>query len=106
VVFSSPAAAHCCGAWQWLVVVSSAKQKQQLDHQQLTNSSTILKTFTFPEFLDLFKLIYSIYWINFSEYILAMHIPKMSPTVEIGGGDGMGASSLTRTIVTVDVFTI
>jgi hypothetical protein len=33
-----------------LVVVSSAKQKQQLHHQQLTNGSTILKTFTFPEF--------------------------------------------------------
>ena len=37
----------------------SARQ-QQLHHQQLTNGSTILKTFTFPEFLDLFKLIYSI----------------------------------------------
>jgi hypothetical protein len=37
-----------------LVVVSSAKQKQQLHHQQLTNGSTILKTFTFPELFDLF----------------------------------------------------
>jgi hypothetical protein len=54
VALSLPAAAHCCGAWQWLVVVSSAKQKQQLHHQQLTNGSTILKTFTFPEFMDLF----------------------------------------------------
>ncbi len=44
------------GAPIWLVVVSSAKQKQQLHHQQLTNGSTILKTFTFPEFLDLFNL--------------------------------------------------
>jgi hypothetical protein len=61
VVLSSPAAAHCWGAWQWLVVVSSAKQKQQLHHQKLTNCSTILKTFTFPEFLDLFQLIYSIF---------------------------------------------
>jgi hypothetical protein len=39
-----------------LVVVSSAKQKQQLHYQQLTNGSTILKTFTFPDFLDLFNL--------------------------------------------------
>jgi hypothetical protein len=60
VVLSLPAAAHHCGAWQWLVVVSYAKQKQQLHHQQLINGSTILKTFTFPELLDLFKLIYSI----------------------------------------------
>ncbi len=52
----SPATARRCGAWRWLVVVSSAKQKQQLHHQQLTNGSTILKTFTFPEFLDLFNL--------------------------------------------------
>jgi hypothetical protein len=51
------------------VVVSSAKQKQQLHPQQLTNGSNILKTFTFPEFLDLFLLIYSIFWIYFSEYI-------------------------------------
>jgi hypothetical protein len=54
VALSSPAAAIRWGAWLWLVVVSSAKQKQQLHHQQLTNGSTILKTFTFPEFLDLF----------------------------------------------------
>jgi hypothetical protein len=40
----------------WLVVAFSAKQKQQLHHQQLTNSSTILKTFTFPVNLDLFNL--------------------------------------------------
>jgi hypothetical protein len=56
VALPSPAAARRCGAWQWLVVVSSAKQKQQLYYQQLTNGSTILKTFTFPEFLDLFNL--------------------------------------------------
>jgi hypothetical protein len=60
VALSLPAAARPCSTWQWLVVVSSAKQKQQLHHQQLTNGSIILKTFTFPEFLDLFKLIYSI----------------------------------------------
>jgi hypothetical protein len=66
--------------------VSSAKQKQQLYHQQLTNGSTILKTFTFPEFLDLFKLIYSIYWIIFRKNILATHIPKILPTVELRGG--------------------
>jgi hypothetical protein len=46
-------ASRCCNAWQWLVAMSSAKQNQQLHHQQLTNGSTILKTFTFPEFLDL-----------------------------------------------------
>jgi hypothetical protein len=56
VALSLPAADRRCGAWQWLVVVSSAKQKQQLHRQQLTNGSTILKTFTFPEFLDLFNL--------------------------------------------------
>ncbi len=60
-----PAAARRCGAWRWLVVMSSAKQKQQLHHQQLTNGNTILKTFTCPEFLDLFKFIYKSlsYWI-------------------------------------------
>jgi hypothetical protein len=56
VALSLPATAGHCGAWQWLVVVFSAKQKQQLHHQQLTNSSTTLKTSTFPEFLDLFNL--------------------------------------------------
>jgi hypothetical protein len=89
VELSLPAATHCCGTWQWLVVVSSAKQKQQLHHQQLTNGSIILKTFTFPEFLDLFKLIDSIYQINFSKNILATHMPKMSPTIELRGGDVM-----------------
>jgi hypothetical protein len=54
VALSLPAAALFWGTWQWLVDVSSAKQKQQLHHQQLTNGSTILKTFTFPEFLDIF----------------------------------------------------
>jgi hypothetical protein len=39
-----------------LVVASSAKQKQQHHHQQLTNGSTILKMFMFPENLDLFNL--------------------------------------------------
>jgi hypothetical protein len=47
-----------------LVVASSAQQKQQQHHQQLTNGNgstiMIVKTFTFPENLDLFKLIYSI----------------------------------------------
>jgi hypothetical protein len=56
VVLSLPAAAHRCNAWQWLVVASSAKQKQQRHHQQLTNGSTILKTFTFPDNLDLLNL--------------------------------------------------
>jgi hypothetical protein len=71
VVLSLPAATRCCGTWPWLVVVSSAKQKQQLHHQQLTNGSTILKTFTFPKFLDSFKLIYSIFWINFGDNIFS-----------------------------------
>ena len=52
----SPAAARRCNTWRWLVVGFSAKQKQQLHHQQLTNGSTILKTFTFPVNLDLFNL--------------------------------------------------
>jgi hypothetical protein len=43
-----------CDAWQWLVVAFSAKQKQQLHHQQLFNGSTILKMFTCPDILDLF----------------------------------------------------
>jgi hypothetical protein len=51
-----PAATRHCNTWQWLVVASSAKQKQQCYHQQLTNGSTILKTFTFPDNLDLFDL--------------------------------------------------
>jgi hypothetical protein len=54
VALPLPAAARRCGTWQWLVLVSSEKQKQQLHHQQLTNGSTTLKMFTFPEFLDLF----------------------------------------------------
>jgi hypothetical protein len=56
VALPSPAAARRCGAWQWLVVVAFVKQKQQRHHQQLTNGSTILKTFMFSEFLDLFNL--------------------------------------------------
>jgi hypothetical protein len=49
VALLSPAAARRCNAWQWLIVAFSAMQKQQLDHQQLTNGSTILKMFTtFP----------------------------------------------------------
>jgi hypothetical protein len=40
VALSLPAAALCWGAWRWLVVMSFAKQKQQLHHQQLTNGST------------------------------------------------------------------
>ncbi len=54
VAFTLPAAACPCHAWQWLVVVYSAKQKQQCHHQQLTNGSTIMKTFTYPNNLDLF----------------------------------------------------
>jgi hypothetical protein len=42
--------------WRWLVVAFSAKQKQQLHHQQLTHGSTILFTLTFPVNLDLFNL--------------------------------------------------
>jgi hypothetical protein len=56
VALSSPAAARHCNAWRWLVVAFSAKQKQQLHHQQLTNGSTILFTFTFLVNLDLFNL--------------------------------------------------
>jgi hypothetical protein len=56
VALSSPAATRHCNAWRWLVVVFSAKQKQQLHHQQLTNGSTILKMFTFPVNLDFFNL--------------------------------------------------
>jgi len=54
VALSLPAAARRCNAWRWLVVAFSAKQKQQLHHQQLTNGSTILFTFPFPVNLDLF----------------------------------------------------
>jgi hypothetical protein len=41
-----------------MVVAYAAKQKQQLHHQQLTNSSTILKTFTSPVNLDLFSTVF------------------------------------------------
>jgi hypothetical protein len=73
MALSSPAAARRSNAWRWLVAAfSSAKQKQQLHHQQLTNGSTILFTFTFPVNLDLLNFLsYSIFWINFSEYILS-----------------------------------
>jgi hypothetical protein len=54
VALSSPATAHRYNAFRWLVVAFSAKQKQQLHHQQLTQGSTILFTFTFPVNLDLF----------------------------------------------------
>jgi hypothetical protein len=73
VAFSLPAITRHCCARQWSVSASSAQQRQQQHHQQLTNGSTILKTFTFPENLDLFKLTYSIFWINFSKNILAMY---------------------------------
>jgi hypothetical protein len=56
VALSLPITTRCCNAWKWLVVASSAKHKQQRHHQQLTNSSTILKTFTSPDNLDLFNL--------------------------------------------------
>ena len=57
MALSSPAAALRSNAWRWLVVAfSSAKQKQQLHQQQLTNDSTILFTFTSPVNLDLFNL--------------------------------------------------
>jgi hypothetical protein len=56
MALSLPAAARHCNAWQWLVVASSAKQKQQLHHQQLTNGSTVLKMFMCPDNLDLFNL--------------------------------------------------
>jgi len=56
IYYSSSAVARRCNAWGWLVVVFSAKQEQQLYHQQLINGSTILKTFTFPVNLDLFNL--------------------------------------------------
>jgi hypothetical protein len=57
-----------------LVVAFSAQQKQQQHHQQLTNGSTILKTFAFPENFNLFNLIYSIFWINLSKNILATYM--------------------------------
>jgi hypothetical protein len=56
VALSLPATACRYNAWQWLVVAFSAKQKQQLHHQQLTNGSTILFMFTFPVNLDFFNL--------------------------------------------------
>jgi len=46
-----------CNAWPWLVVAFSAKQKKQLYHHQLSNVSTILKTFTFPVNLELFNFL-------------------------------------------------
>jgi hypothetical protein len=77
VALSLPAAACRYNAWRWLVVVFSAKQKQQLHHQQLTNGSTILFTFTFPVNLDLFYLSTVSFWIYFSEYILSdLHTPR------------------------------
>jgi hypothetical protein len=82
MALSLPAAPRHYGAWQWLVVASSAKQKQQLHHQQLTNGSTILEMFRFPEFSDLFNLS-TVYWINFSKNFLATHILKMLPTIEL-----------------------
>ena len=54
--YYSSSSARRCNTWQWLVVGFSAKQKHQLHHQQLTNVSTILQTFTFPVNLDLFNL--------------------------------------------------
>ncbi len=56
MALSLPAAARSCDAWQWLVVASSAKQKQQCHQQQRTSSSTILKTFTCPDNLNYFNL--------------------------------------------------
>jgi hypothetical protein len=36
------------------------RKRQQQHHYQCTNGSTIVRTFTSPENLDLFKLIYTI----------------------------------------------
>jgi len=56
VALSPPAADRRFNTWPWLVVAFSAKQKQHHHQQQLTNDSTILKTFMFPVKLDLFNL--------------------------------------------------
>jgi hypothetical protein len=69
VALSSPAAARRWGTWRWLVVVSSAKQKQQLHHQQLTNGSTILKNVYVSRILGLILTYLQYFWIYFSEYI-------------------------------------
>jgi hypothetical protein len=47
VALSSPAV-----AWRWLIFAFSAKQKQQLHHQQQTNGITILFKFTIPVNLE------------------------------------------------------
>jgi hypothetical protein len=67
---SLPAAAHRCDAWRWLVVASSAKQKAAATPPAAKQQQHHLKTFKFPENLDLFNLIYSIYLISFSKNIL------------------------------------
>jgi hypothetical protein len=82
VSLSLPAPTRRCDAWRWLVVASSDRQKQQRHDQQLTNGSTIFKTFTCPDNLDLFKLIYSIFWINFSKDILK---EKLANRITFGG---------------------
>jgi hypothetical protein len=86
MALSLPATACRCDAWQWLVVASSAKQKAAATPLAAKQQQHHLETFTFPENLDFFKLIYSIYLINFSKNILATYIAKMSPTVELRGG--------------------
>ena len=85
MVLLSPATAHCCNAWRWLVVASSAKQKQQHHHQQLTNGSTILKTFTLPVSLDLFNLS----TVSFSS-ISANILGDLHRSTFLGGGGGGG----------------
>jgi hypothetical protein len=85
VALSSPAADRRCGTWQWLVVKSSAKQNQQLHHQQLTNGSTILKTFMFPEFLDLFKLLSTVwYHLVWATKLLLASIGLVFPALVLG----------------------
>jgi len=87
VALSSPAAARRCNAWQWLVVAFSAKQKQQLYHQQLTNGTTILKTFTFPVNLDLYNLFTVSFGSSLANISQAIYILSWMPhSMFLGGG--------------------
>jgi hypothetical protein len=90
VALSFPAATCCCHPWQWLVVASSVKQKQQRHHQQLANCSTILKMFivhvqTTGTYFHLSTV--NIIWIDFSSNV---HTKDVANPLPPGEGDGEG----------------
>jgi hypothetical protein len=71
VALSSPATACHYNALQWLVVAFSAKQKeQQTPPAANQRQHHLVYVYVSRQLGLIYLIIYSIFWINFSEYIL------------------------------------